>query len=461
MQCISKKPGFILNRIQQNIGGIKAAVYTPCKKSSQTTCNGHFCSRRDVHTDLKLCIPHSPQNGKSSEKKSSSDVTVLSSEKHLKQIDIGSGDKEMPQESSLPTHDVQRITPDNLKLELKAKNLFDEVAVSRGFNKTAFLTAVNAYIAKETLYRRGAVEFIYVGMKKMKLFGVEKDLMAYKALIQVLPEGKMIPRNVWQVEFMHYPRQQQCGIDLLEQMENHSVIPDDEFGQLLRNRFGVAAHVTRKLMRMMYWLPKFKNWNPYPIPFNLPADPIELALVALKRMCVDLETKYTVYKTADMDISHEDDTFIVSAQSPTQQSLISRHSSDLPLFVEGPYPVYLRDTRQHYFILRDEPDVKCLKEKQLFEEDNDSKLFEWTSYFEDEQNVGMQPAVTVHQQEDSTVLGLCITGASTKSSVVTWIRCLEKHNPNLSKTPVIFKLNSPDADFEAIGDNRPFKALQK
>lgn len=31
----------------------------------------------------------------------------------------------------------------------------------------------------------------------------------------------MIPRNIWQVEFMHYPRQQQCGIDLLEEMENN------------------------------------------------------------------------------------------------------------------------------------------------------------------------------------------------------------------------------------------------
>ncbi|CAG5118128.1 unnamed protein product, partial [Candidula unifasciata] len=90
-----------------------------------------------------------------------------------------------------------------------------------GANKKTFLIAVNSYISKEALYRRGAAEFIYAGMQKMKMFGVEKDLVAYKALIQVFPEGKMIPRNVWQVEFMHYPRQQQCGIDLLEQMEHN------------------------------------------------------------------------------------------------------------------------------------------------------------------------------------------------------------------------------------------------
>jgi len=58
-------------------------------------------------------------------------------------------------------------------------------------------------------------------MKHMAEYGVAKDLQTYKALIDVMPKGKMIPTNLFQVEFMHYPKQQQCIIDLLDQMEDN------------------------------------------------------------------------------------------------------------------------------------------------------------------------------------------------------------------------------------------------
>ena len=37
-----------------------------------------------------------------------------------------------------------------------------------------------------------------------------------------MPKGKMIATNQFQAMFMHYPRQQQCAIDVLEQMESYS-----------------------------------------------------------------------------------------------------------------------------------------------------------------------------------------------------------------------------------------------
>lgn len=43
----------------------------------------------------------------------------------------------------------------------------------------------------------------------------------YKKIIDIFPKGKMIASNMFQVEFMHYPKQQQCGIDILEQMEHY------------------------------------------------------------------------------------------------------------------------------------------------------------------------------------------------------------------------------------------------
>ena len=38
----------------------------------------------------------------------------------------------------------------------------------------------------------------------------------------------MIPTNVFQAEFNHYPKQQQCAIDLLEKMEDN--------GRLIREK---------------------------------------------------------------------------------------------------------------------------------------------------------------------------------------------------------------------------------
>lgn len=73
-------------------------------------------------------------------------------------------------------------------------------------------------------------------------------------------------------------------------------MPDDEFGEILRDIFGDKPHVFRKYQRMMYWMPKFKNANPYPVPRDMPEDPIELAKAALNRMAVDLQNYLSVFQ---------------------------------------------------------------------------------------------------------------------------------------------------------------------
>lgn len=73
----------------------------------------------------------------------------------------------------------------------------------------------------QNVHRRNHVEFIYAALKSMESFGVHRDVEVYKALMDVLPKGKFIPRNIFQAEFMHYPKQQQVIIDLLEQMEDN------------------------------------------------------------------------------------------------------------------------------------------------------------------------------------------------------------------------------------------------
>jgi signaling intermediate in Toll pathway protein len=73
-------------------------------------------------------------------------------------------------------------------------------------------------------YRSGHVEFINTAIKHLDEFGVNEDLETYKKLIQVLPAGKFVPQNYIQSEFMHYPKHQQCIIDLLQKMEDNGKI---------------------------------------------------------------------------------------------------------------------------------------------------------------------------------------------------------------------------------------------
>lgn len=86
--------------------------------------------------------------------------------------------------------------------------------------KDSYLDMIKIFINRD-VHRRGHVEFIYSALKNMEAYGVHKDIEVYKALIDVLPKGKFIPQNIFQSEFMHYPKQQQCAVDLLEQMEDN------------------------------------------------------------------------------------------------------------------------------------------------------------------------------------------------------------------------------------------------
>lgn len=50
---------------------------------------------------------------------------------------------------------------------------------------------------------------------------------------------------------------------------------------------------------------------------------------------------------------------------------------------------------------------------------------------------------SVHKQEDGVYYAVCATGSSSQDSLLSWIRLLQKENPNLGKIPVLFKLKSP------------------
>ena len=73
-------------------------------------------------------------------------------------------------------------------------------------------------------------------------------------------------------------------------------MPNVETKVLLVQIFGEKSHPIRKFQRLMYWFPKFKHANPFPVPLQLPEDPVDLARFSLKRIGNDLDAKVTVYQ---------------------------------------------------------------------------------------------------------------------------------------------------------------------
>ncbi|XP_011636021.1 evolutionarily conserved signaling intermediate in Toll pathway, mitochondrial [Pogonomyrmex barbatus] len=286
--------------------------------------------------------------------------------------------------------------------------------------------------------RRGHVEFIQVALKYMDEFGVNRDLAVYKSLLDVLPKGKFVPRNYFQDIFMHYPKQQEVAVHLLCKMEHNSVMPDSEMEDMLLNIFGKHGLPLKKFWRMVYWMPKFANLNPWPCPRPAPKDPLVLARLAMNKISsVDVQTKITEFKTKDIEDAI-DNTWIVSAMSSVQEELLQTHSPNNPIFVEGPYTVWVADQCIDYFVLRGEA-----KEKKNDYENPDDVSDIKIPFWDKKEII---PAPTVHEQSDGTYFAMCATGTSSKDSLLSWIRCLQKTNPILNVIPVVFKLSSSMKD---------------
>lgn len=75
-------------------------------------------------------------------------------------------------------------------------------------------------------------------------------------------------------------------------------------------------------------------------------------------------------------------------------------------------------------------------------------------------NILVQPSV--HEQEDGVILGLCATGTSSRDSLLSWIRLLEKAgNPALSSIPVVFRLKAPETQVATVQEeNEEHKSIE-
>ncbi|CAG9786131.1 unnamed protein product [Diatraea saccharalis] len=342
------------------------------------------------------------------------------------------------------------------RFESNEKNvtLYDPFVNKPQKDKKTYLEAIKIFETRDTR-RRGHVEFIYAALARMKEFGVHKDLEAYKALVDVLPKGRFIPTNIFQAEFMHYPKQQQCAVDLLEQMEDNGVMPDSEMEQMLLNIFGRRGIPLRKFWRMMYWMPKFKNLSPWLLPEKLPEDTLELAKMAIQRITsVDPEVKLDVWQTEEIEASL-DKTWVVSAQSEVQKVLLAEQPSDIALVVKGPFSVYMKDQVVTYFTLIGKTRPEPKDDKDIDDVSDLQKPLGIPGFIGSTKIPSVK--CSVHEQDDGTIVAVCATGTSSRDSLLSWIRLLEKYgNPLLSEIPVIFTLSAPSSDI-AVQETQPAK----
>ncbi|XP_021238648.1 evolutionarily conserved signaling intermediate in Toll pathway, mitochondrial isoform X4 [Numida meleagris] len=164
--------------------------------------------------------------------------------------------------------------------------------------------------------RLGRLELVAAALAAMPALGVARQRDAYNRLLRLLPRGPWVPRGPFHRLFAPFPRQQECGLQILEQMERYGVVPDAETRFLLLAIFGPRSRPVRKCQRMLYWLPRMRHANPYPLPAQLPPPGLAAACLGLRRIANDPDARLSVYQASRVQNSR-------SCWPGTAQSILS------------------------------------------------------------------------------------------------------------------------------------------
>ncbi|KAI3411933.1 hypothetical protein GPALN_001991 [Globodera pallida] len=318
--------------------------------------------------------------------------------------------------------------------------------------KEAFLKQIELF--HKTRGRRGVgqVEFIEAALKHLQAYNLHKDLDIYKALMDVLPKGDLIPKRVIQRMFWHFPQQQACAIELMDMMEWHSVQPDKEMHDLVASIFGKWNYATRKAKRQLYWLPKLRHTNKYldrRVVENKKLEEVELAQIALRMMCRDAGTQISSFKAYYAEQGHEHHNWIVSGQSPLQKRLIANLPEQCTCHVDGPSRVWVQEHMLNYVVLssaatveRDEEitELSVASHKMFTAEDLHKRLWEGQSDFR----------ANLHQQSDQTILAMAIFGVNSNDYASAWLNHLQEDNPQISRLSVLIRLKELRRSLEKV-----------
>lgn len=288
------------------------------------------------------------------------------------------------------------------------------------------------------------VDFIDQALAKLDEFGLNKNLQAYKDLLKVFPEGRYCPKSAWDIGMFHAP-QQLCAIRVLHKMEMNLVRPDIEVEEIVIKAFSKRSDVWLKIGRMTYWTMKSRNMDPNPLPEEIPKETHQVAKLALMRMLKDDMSVITVTSTTSLpDVV--DRTWIVFAQSPIQKSILDRLDKKNILYLEESGTVYVEEKYLSYFTLKVYDDEETIKRRKVVpEKDYNFNTIKMSFYGKPLQEK-LKEIEGVHHVDNCYILATGITGTSSHDSILSWLKLLQRRNPNLRNLNVVLKLKRPTND---------------
>ncbi|XP_011826762.1 PREDICTED: evolutionarily conserved signaling intermediate in Toll pathway, mitochondrial isoform X1 [Mandrillus leucophaeus] len=130
---------------------------------------------------------------------------------------------------------------------------------------------------------------------------------------------------------------------------------------------------------------------------------------------------------------------IVGIQSPDQQAALARHNPARPIFVEGPFSLWLRNKCVYYHILR--ADLLPPEEREVEETPE-----EWNLYYPMQLDLEYSRSgwddyeFDINEVEEGPVFAMCMAGAHDQATLAKWIQGLQETNPTLAQIPVVFRL---------------------
>uniref|UniRef100_A0A8C6F1Y0 ECSIT signaling integrator n=1 Tax=Monodon monoceros TaxID=40151 RepID=A0A8C6F1Y0_MONMO len=139
---------------------------------------------------------------------------------------------------------------------------------------------------------------------------------------------------------------------------------------------------------------------------------------------------------------------IIGIQSPDQQAALAHHDPAHPIFVEGPFSLWLRDKCVYYHILR--ADLLPPEEREVEEIPE-----EWNLYYPMQLDLAYGRSswddyeFNIDEVEEGPVFAICMAGAHDQATLAKWIQGLQETNPTLARIPVVFRLSPSSGELLA------------
>ena len=223
-----------------------------------------------------------------------------------------------------------------------------------------FSLAIDKFKKREK-YSKGHMELIQVAMTQMEKLDLQKDIDVYNKIISIFPIGRFAPKRMLDAIWPRSIPQLELSLEILTKMEENGVRPNQETYNLLNHIFGKMSLPVQKCIRIAYLFDKYEYVDPYKVYVgSLPTEPVELSQFILKRL-TSHRGNITVHKVSLMcvllfhllivHVQDKPDSYIVSATTERQVSLLHSDMSDALLHVEGPHRLWQHSLEQLYYTL--------------------------------------------------------------------------------------------------------------